>query len=241
MTKRSFAFFLPAFVAMICCGCGGSSSMSGTGTPASNYPRITGNWSLIGNSQVMSGGWLAGGSLTNINGSASGIIHILDSSCFQLTQDIPFTGTITTAGVVSFKSTPVSSQVVTMTGTIITGGSEGLLAGSYSVAGGCATLIGTTVPPLTNTYSGTIVTSSKISVPISLTIAQSGPNNDGFYQITGSMTSRDRRAFQPLRFRRVRLPGTTSRPCSPRIRAALWNSLEALAVRLGAQYSESTG
>lgn len=191
--KRTLALFLLAFITTICCGCGGSSSMTGTGTPASNYPSIAGNWSLIGDSQVIGGGWLAGGSLTNTNGTASGVIHILDSACFQLTQDIPFTGTISTTGVVSFTSTPVSSQVVSVTGTIVTAGNEEVLTGSYSVVGGCAngdkgTVIGVTVATLTNTYSGTIVSASKISVPVTMTIAQTGPNSDGFFLITGSAT-----------------------------------------------------
>jgi hypothetical protein len=80
-----------------------------------------------------------------------------------------------------------------MTGTTGAGGSTEVLTGSYSVAGGCAngdkgTVVGETVPSYTNTYSGTFVSVSKVSVPVSMTITQSGPNSDGFYQVTGSGT-----------------------------------------------------
>jgi hypothetical protein len=157
---------------------------------------MTGNWTLIGESQVIGNPWLAGGYLTNTNGSVSGTIHMLNSSCYLLSQDIPVTGTvttasITTAGTISLTSSSVSGQGISVKGTIAAGGSEEVLEGSYTIAGGCAagdkgTVEGMTVPSYTNTYSGTFVSVSKISVPVSMTIAQTGPNSDGIYQATGS-------------------------------------------------------
>ena len=74
------------------------------------------------------------------------------------------------------------------------GGTNVALSGSYTVGGGCGngdrgTVLGATLPSYTNTYSGSLIFGpNHSSVPMSMAITQTGPNSDGFYQVTGSAT-----------------------------------------------------
>ncbi len=185
--KIPFAFLF--LIALLAPGCGGKSGGTGSTTSTPTYPSITGNWSLAASSQVTSQTFLMGGYLTNTDGTVSGTLHILNSPCYSLTEDVPFTGTITTAGAFSATSTQIASQTITVSGTI--SGST-LSSGTYSITGGCAngdkgTVTGYIVPPFTNTYTGTFV-SGLTSVGVSVTTSQSGPTSDGIYQVTGSAT-----------------------------------------------------
>lgn len=172
-----------------CGGSGGSTSSSGGTTPPPGYPSITGNWSLAAASQVVAQTTLIGGYLTNTNGTVSGTLHMLNSPCYSLTTDVPFSGTLSTAGAVSLSSSAVSGQTISASGTI-SGGS--LSSGSYSISGGCAdgdkgTVTGYIVPSFTGTYTGTFVSGST-SIGVSVTTTQSGPTADGTYQVSGSAT-----------------------------------------------------
>ena len=187
---RGFASILLTSFAVVFSGCGGS----GSGTMATNsppsYPTITGNWALTASSQVTKLNYQMGGYITNTNGDVSGTLHLLNSGCFTPMQDIPITGTVSTAGAVSATSSAVSSQVVTISGTVASGA---LSSGTYSIKGGCGngdsgTVTGFIAPPYSNTYSGTLLSVSKISISTTITTSQSGPDTDGLYHVSGTAT-----------------------------------------------------
>jgi hypothetical protein len=171
-------------------GCGGSGSGTTHVNPPPSYPTLTGNWALTATSQVTKENYQIGGYITNTNGSVSGTLHLLNSGCFTPTEDIPITGTVSTVGVVSATSSAVSSQVITLSGTVA---SETLSAGKYSITGGCGngdegTVTGFVAPPYSNTYTGTFLSFSGLSIGTTITTTQSGPDSNGFYSVSGSAT-----------------------------------------------------
>jgi hypothetical protein len=187
---RGFTSILLTSLAVVLSGCGGS----GSGTPATNpppsYPTITGNWALTATSLVTKLNYQMGGYITNTGGSVSGTLHLLDSGCFTPTEDIPITGTESTTGAVSATSSAVSSQVVAISGTVA---SDTLSTGKYSITGGCGngdngTVTGFIAPSYSNTYSGTFLSVSKISISTAITTLQSGPDSDGLYHVSGTAT-----------------------------------------------------
>lgn len=187
--RRLVSIVLPSLVAVLA-GCGGS----GNGTPGTNpspsYPAMTGNWALTVTSQATKQNYQMGGYITNTNGAVSGTLHLLNSGCFTPTQDIPITGTVSTAGAVSATSSAVSSQVVTISGTVASGV---LSSGTYSIKGGCGngdsgTVTGFIAPSYSNTYSGTFLSVSKVSIDTTITTTQSGPDSDGLYHVSGTAT-----------------------------------------------------
>ena len=176
--------------ALFLSGCGSSGSSGSASTPPPTYPTLTGDWALTATSQVSKLNYQLGAYITNANGSVSGIIHLLNSGCFTPTQDIPITGTVSSSGVVSATSTAVSSQVITLSGTVT---SETLTAGKYAIVGGCGngdtgTITGYIAPAYSNTYSGTFLSISGLSISTTVTTLQSGPDADGFYHVSGSVT-----------------------------------------------------
>ena len=180
-----------AALAIVLAGCGGGSGSSPAPTPpAPVYPSITGNWSIAAFSAPTSSTILIGAYLSNTNGAVSGVAHILNSTCYQLTEDVPISGTITTAGAISLTSTAVNSQTIAFTGTI-SGGT--LSDGTYTITGGCAagdkgTVSGYAVPSFTNTYTGTFLDPPAPAVTATVTATQSGPSGDGTYQVSGTAT-----------------------------------------------------
>ena len=188
MLKRSFVTFLLISIAVFLSGCGGGSTSSANRPPT--YPIITGNWSLLAVSQVYSQTIQIGGYITNTDGGVSGTIHVLNSGCFTLTQDVPISGTITSSGSVSATSAAVSGQVIAISGTV--SGST-LSAGTYSISGGCGdgdkgTLTGFITPSYSNTYKGSFHSVSGITTGETFAITQNGPDSDGFYHLSGTAT-----------------------------------------------------
>jgi hypothetical protein len=191
---RRLVSILLVSLAVALSGCGGSGSTSKTPTtpfkPPPSYPSITGNWALTATSAVATQVTAIGGYITNTNGTVSGILHILTSPCFALTTDVPITGTVSTAGVVSAISSAVGGQIITLSGTVASGS---LTAGKYSIAGGCGngdqgTVTGFIAPPFTNTYTGTFQSISGVSVGATIAAIQSGPDANGLYAVTGTAT-----------------------------------------------------
>jgi len=197
---RVFQTLFATFLLTLLTGCGGAaSSLIAALTPS--YPAMTGNWTLAGTSQLTSGNiagaWLAGGSLKNVKGAVSGTLHILTSSCFLPTLDVPVTGTVSAGDVtsdISLVSSSLSGQVITATGTVVNAGSTLALNATYTVAGGCAggdkgTLVGTLVPSITNAYTGAFVSRpSAVSMPVTMALTQGAADSDGYFAVTGTAT-----------------------------------------------------
>jgi hypothetical protein len=175
------ASILVLVLSVFAVGCGGGGS--------SSYPDINGNWSLSGVSQFGLH-WFAGGHLSNADGSVTGTIHMLNSGCFNINSDVPFSGTISKSGTISLTSSPIANQVITVTGTM-TGST---LSGNYTISGGCSsgdkgTANGFSVPPFSNTYSGSFLSVSGISVPVKLALTQTNDADaHGLYQVSGTTT-----------------------------------------------------
>jgi hypothetical protein len=90
---------------------------------------------------------------------------------------------------ISLSSTPVSEQVITLTG-IVTGAT---LHGTYDIKGGCGdgdhgTVEGTKIPPIPLTLSGTFTTSAKNTFDATVQATQGSGNPDGTFGVTGSAT-----------------------------------------------------
>jgi hypothetical protein len=192
MTKHGWlTFWASALFLSIGCSSGSSPNPPTPPTPpAPTYPAITGNWSLTATTSVPGQNIQIGTYLTNSSGTVSGTLHILNSECYALTQDIPVTGTISTVGALSITSSAVASQIITASGSI--SGST-LSSGSYSIAGGCAaggkgTITGFIAPAFTNTYTGSFTSVSKLVIGTTVTTVQAGPDSDGLYSVTGTAT-----------------------------------------------------
>ena len=71
----------------------------------------------------------------NTAGTVSGVLHIINSACYSLTEDVPVAGTITTGGVLSLTSSAIAGQTIVAGGTI---SGSSLSSGGYSITGGCA-------------------------------------------------------------------------------------------------------
>jgi hypothetical protein len=182
-------YFASTLVLVLCIstlGCGGGSSHSPLAP--SPYPNVSGNWSLSGVSQ--SGlNWVAGGHLSNTDGSVTGTIHMLNSDCFDINEDILFSGTISKSGTMSLTSSAIAQQVITVTGTM-----TGLtLTGNYRISGGCSngdkgTANGFSVPAFSNTYTGSFLSETGISVPVKMALTQTDVDAHGLYQLSGTAT-----------------------------------------------------
>src|ERR1700757_2276767 len=139
---------------LLLAGCGSSVSIP----PAPVYPNITGNWSITAVSSVTNQPVQIGGYLTNNGTSITGTVHLIGSSCFNISTDVAVTGTITTGGAISITSAAVASQSIKASGPI----TSGKLSGTYTITGGCAngdkgTLNGFITPSFSGSYTGTFM------------------------------------------------------------------------------------
>jgi len=185
----SLSFSVCLFLLVGCGGGGGSSSTGGGSNGTSNSSVTSGNWSLVASSSVVANTSYIGGSLTQSGSSLSATMHIDHSSCYELTTDVPLSGTITGSSF-TLTSSIVNSQVITVTGTIT---NSSTLQGTYSIAGGCAagdrgTVSGVLVPSVNGTWKATD-SSTGTTVTITGTITQSATGTaDGIFLLTGSFT-----------------------------------------------------
>lgn len=197
---RTILAVLWALVLTGLCGCGGGSSNTGGTTPQKpTPPTLNGNWEIQADSEVSANTtYLMGGNLDTAGTKVSGILHFLNFSCFLQSvpsgteiDDIPVTGTVSSAGALSLTSSAVQQQTVKLTGTM--SGGE-IASGTYSVSGGCGngehgTITGFAVPSFTGTYSGTFASASGLVIDTTDTLTQSTtPSSDGSYTVSGSST-----------------------------------------------------
>jgi hypothetical protein len=183
-------------------GCGGS--LNGT----SKYPNLTGNWNigLIPSNQLQTGPRL-GGYITNTNSSVSGTLLMQVPTCTPSQVSLPATspvsipiaGILAPDGNISFTGTSSDGLTLSVTGVVAyPSGSPppGIvypLDGVYTIAGGCTasesgSIVGLSVLPLATTYTGTLQPASGNSYGMSLAVAESGPNGEGVYTLSGAAT-----------------------------------------------------
>lgn len=131
-----------------------------------------------------------GGYLTSDSkGNVAGVVHVINSNCYKILQDVPVSGTVTTDGDLKLTSASVSGQVIKFAGKVSSGA---IASGTYSNTGGCAsgdsgTITGYTVSSYSKAYTGTFYSVSKVQIGFSSTLTQSGPDVDGIYHATGAV------------------------------------------------------
>jgi hypothetical protein len=184
---------VPAVAILIGCS-GGGSNLTSPSQPS--YPSLSGNWEVTANSKIAQATIDIGASIVSRQGTVSGVLHVLSSNCYAWNADVPFSGTESTTGVVSLTSSPVANQIMTIKGTM----TSSSLSGTYSVAGGCAngdsgTLAGQTVPAYNATMTGTFLSNSGLSVPVSIITTQSGPDIHGMFSLSGTVTFKNSPCF----------------------------------------------
>jgi hypothetical protein len=205
VTSR-FASCGALFVLIACClvlsSCGGSAD----GSSAAPGVITNGNWSIVATSTVTPGGtFTIGGSLVQSGTSVTGLLTIEraravssvpGSSCFPL-NPIPFAGTLNSDSL-TLKSSSLEGQIITIEAV----GSGSLLAGTYSIAGGCedgdsGTVAANYIPSLTGTWTGNVSTPDGVPLtnPIDgrlvtayLTLTQSATAVDGYFPLSGTFS-----------------------------------------------------
>jgi hypothetical protein len=190
--KRDFMAAALLSLLLILSSCGGSgSSTGGDNPPPPTQPQLSsGNWSLHSSSQVGPVGTVyIGGNLDHSGTSITGVMHIANSSCFDVATDVPFTGTSNGSNV-TLASASISGQVISVTGTIINSKS---MTGTYTITGGCAagdrgSITGTFVPSISGTWKATEAVGAQTLTTTAVITQRSTPAAIGVFPLTGSIS-----------------------------------------------------
>ena len=180
-------FAASALLCTLLSGCGGGNSSN-----PSAFSIQAGNWNINASSTAGGNDFIIGGNLTQSGSSISGVMHIVHSACFNLTTDVPVSGSVS-GRVVTLTSAPLN-QVVTVTA-IAT--SATALTGTYTAsAAGCSagdegTISANLVPSVTGSWHGTFTSTASSGTTINATanLTQSPTADaDGFFPVTGTVT-----------------------------------------------------
>ncbi|MBZ5667450.1 MAG: hypothetical protein LAO30_22980 [Acidobacteriia bacterium] len=159
-----------------------------TDSPATSL--TPGNWSVTATSVDPAVGTIhVGGNLTQSGSDLSGSMYVVGSMCFDVSQPVSFTGTMT-GTTVTLTSTAVNGQVFSVTATLTTGTD---MSGTYAITGGCAngdhgTAVANAVPSIGGTWNGAVVGSDGSSVPLSVALTQDPTASaDGSFPLTGTL------------------------------------------------------
>jgi hypothetical protein len=168
----------------------GMVALSGCGA-SNNLTLPAGNWSMTAapNGTVANNNFYIGGNLTQSGTSLTGTMSVIGSlSCFAPSQIIPFTGTVKGTNV-TLTSASVGGEVITIAAT----GTNGSLAGTYSIAGGTScngqtgTIAANPVPAISATWNGPVGSGTNVTLAIAFTEAVT-PSSDGTFALTGGLT-----------------------------------------------------
>jgi len=194
---KHWANILWLSAAVLLCGCGGGYDAAGkSGFPDPKGPDptphgqdIVTNWQFSTTSAVPGKSPLTiSGSIDQSGNTATGIVHVQGSACFDRLAIVGLTGDLT-SGNISLSSAAVAGQVITFTGSF--GG--GTLTGTYAVEGGCAdgdhgTLNGSEIPYIANILNGTFTTSGGTTFNVAGDVAQNAnADPEGSFGISGKV------------------------------------------------------
>jgi hypothetical protein len=184
-------FVASALLCTLLSGCGGGGNSSSN---PSAFSIQAGNWNVNASSTAAPGNsFIVGGNLTQSGSSISGVMHIVNSACFDLTTDVPVSGSVS-GQTVTISSAAILGQVVTVSANAT---SATALTGTYAVTGtGCAagdkgTISANLVPSVTGSWHGTFTSTVSPGTTINATanLTQSPTANaDGFFPVTGTVT-----------------------------------------------------
>lgn len=113
-------------------------------------------------------------------------MHVQGSNCLDQTVSIPMTGTLTGSNV-SLSLTPMSGEIVTLTGSVATNA----FGGTYLMQGGCAdgdhgNVTGMQVPSMTGSLTGTFTPVAGGTFDMDFFLTQLNGSFDGSFSITGT-------------------------------------------------------
>jgi hypothetical protein len=150
-----------------------------------------GNWSVTATSSSSGVGTInVGGNLTQTGSALSGSMYVVGSMCFDVSQPVAFTGTVS-GTLVTLTSADVNGQVFSVMATSTDSSS---LSGTYTTTGGCAgsdsgTATASAVPSISGTWSGPVIGTGGSSVTLSMTVAQGAiAASDGSFPLAGTLT-----------------------------------------------------
>jgi len=128
----------------------------------------------------------AAGSFSQSVSEISGTVHVAGSNCFDELTAVGLTGKLVSSKI-TFTSTSISGQVITLVGNI--NGTS--FSGTFAIEGGCdagdqGTVTGVKMPSITSQLNGTFTTSGKEAFTLTAQITQGNANSDGSYGITGT-------------------------------------------------------
>jgi len=169
------------------CGCGSGYNGSSSGK---NLNLASGNWNVGGVSTTNPGLRILGGTTLNQSGTnASGIMHLVDPPCFNLIENINFSGSVNGSSL-ALTSAPVNGQTLSASAM----GSDTSLTGTYTLSGAACAAADqgifnlTLVPPATGTWTGSLKSSQGPVTQVSAMLTQSGPDAQGLFMLSGTAT-----------------------------------------------------
>ena len=171
-----------------------------TPTPPSPNPTpsagtIDGNWSFTVTSAAPGTSLVTiGGIITQSGNTLGGVVHVKGWNCFDYMTAISLSGDLTDDKV-SLSSTAVNGQVITVTGSVskpVEAGPYIVLAGTYTIRGGCAdgdqgSVTGNTVDSVAGYWGGNFTAEDGSTFYVNGQLAEDGPSSEGSYGISGQI------------------------------------------------------
>jgi hypothetical protein len=169
------------FALALLVGCGG----------ASNLVLAPGNWAVTAVSSGGNGTYYIGGNLTQSGSNVLGTMHVVNSLCFDVSQQLAFTGTVK-GKQVTLTSASYQGQVITVVASGTTGSA---LTGTYSVtvgtncSGDKGSVNANAMPSISGTWSGPLGDPSDPNATLSIALTQANTASpDGTFALSGALT-----------------------------------------------------
>ena len=188
MIERSSHFVSVLSALLILSACGGPGGRNSFPIPP-NPSDVAGNWQFNTTSSASgASSWSVAGDIQQSTRAINAAMHIDGSSCFDPIVTVSLSGTVE-GDHISLSSTPLSEQVITLTGSV-TGAA---FKGTYTIKGGCAdgdqgTVEGAKVPQIPLTLDGTFTNSANNTFGATVQATEDSGDPDGTFGITGSAT-----------------------------------------------------
>ena len=198
-TYRSLrlSLVLTALLPLSGCGLLNINNLTAPDTTGGSVPSYTGNWEFDGIASTT--GALPtpvvsmSGAIANTGAAFTATFRLLTTNaCVDPTQDINFTGTRSSVGIVTMNSTNLTANPITIT-LLASPTDNSLGIGTYTITGSGACAMAATnfsadfFQPLTGTYAGS-VTMDKVTANAKAVLTQATANADGQFPETGTMT-----------------------------------------------------
>lgn len=188
MIERSSHIVSVLSVLLVLSACGGPGGRNSF-TISQSPSDVAGNWQLNTTSSVSGAPSLSiAGGFQQSTRALKASMHVDGSSCFDPIVTVRLSGTVG-GDSISLSSTPLSEQVITLTGNV----TGAVFKGTYTIKGGCAdgdqgTVQGAKVPQIPVTLNGTFTNSANNTFGATVQATEDSGGPDGTFGITGSAT-----------------------------------------------------